>query len=155
MEMETLSRTLRSPVKFKLTAGESWKDNFAMILPHNQPVWMGKIWMCARWHLLGDCYNNCTRAVSHVTNNNIPDNKWAEFLTFLPKCCEEIAKKKSAWLLGSELSGVRPPKKPPDLLFLFGMNKKPLNPSTETANDNGSQVKLPPWMENIPTTPTF
>jgi hypothetical protein len=33
------------------------------------------------------------------------------------------------------------------------MDKKPPNPSTEEANDEGPQVKLPPRMDNIPTTP--
>jgi hypothetical protein len=70
-----LVKNTTQPVKFKLTTGESWKDNFATILPHNRPAWMDKIRMCTRWHLKGDCYNNCARAVSHVTNNNIPDNK--------------------------------------------------------------------------------
>ncbi len=88
-------------------------------------------------------------------NDIIPDNKRAEFLTFLSKCPKEIAEKKSAWLLGLELSGVQPPKKLPDLPFLFDMNKKPPNPSTEAANANGSQVELRPRMENIPTTPAI
>jgi hypothetical protein len=88
-----------------------------------------------------------------VTNNNIPDKKQAEFITFLSKCSKEIAKKKSSWLLGLELRGVRPPKKPPDLPFFFDMNKKPPNPSTEAANNYESQVKLPSRMDNIPTTP--
>jgi hypothetical protein len=35
------------------------------------------------------------------------------------------------------------------------MNKKPPNPSTEAANDDGSQVKLPSRMKNIPTTPNI
>jgi hypothetical protein len=30
-----LVKNTTQPVKFKLTAGESWKDNFATILPHN------------------------------------------------------------------------------------------------------------------------
>ncbi len=152
MEMETLSRTLHSPLHSNLLPGNP-KDNFATILPHDWPAWTDKILMCARRHLKGDCYNNCARAISHVTNDNIPDKKRAEFFTFLSKCREEIAKKKSSWLLGLELSGIWPPKKPPDLPFVFDLNKKPLNPSTEAANDNGSQVELPPRMDSIPTTP--
>jgi hypothetical protein len=70
-----LVKNTTQPVEFKLAAKESWKDNFVMILPHNQPALAGKIWMCARWHLKGNCYDNCTRAVSQVTNDNIPDNK--------------------------------------------------------------------------------
>jgi hypothetical protein len=30
-----LVKNTTQPFKFKLTAGESWKDNFATILPHN------------------------------------------------------------------------------------------------------------------------
>jgi hypothetical protein len=52
--------------------------------------------MCARWHLKGDCYNNCLRVISHVTNDKIPDNKRAEMVGFLTKCRDEIAKKKLA-----------------------------------------------------------
>jgi hypothetical protein len=33
------------------------------------------------------------------------------------------------------------------------MNKKPPNPSTKAANDDGSQVKIQPQMDNIPSTP--
>jgi hypothetical protein len=33
------------------------------------------------------------------------------------------------------------------------MNKKPPNTPTEAANNNGSQVELPPQMETIPTIP--
>jgi hypothetical protein len=70
-----LVKNTTQPVKFKLTAGELWKDNFATILPHDQPALMDKIWMCARWHLKRDCYDNCARAVSHMTNNNIHNEK--------------------------------------------------------------------------------
>ncbi len=100
------------PNKFKLTTGESWKHNFSMVLPHNWPAWTDKIQMCARWHLKGNWYNNCSRAISHIRNNKIPDNTQAALLTFLTKCRKEIAKKKD-WLLGSRPSSIRPPKKPP------------------------------------------
>jgi hypothetical protein len=35
------------------------------------------------------------------------------------------------------------------------MDKKPPNLSTEAANNDGPQVKLPPQMDNIPTTPNI
>jgi hypothetical protein len=94
-EMETSSRTQRSPLSSNLLLENRGKDNFTTILPHDRPAWTNKIWMCARWHLKGDCYDNCARAVSHMMNKNIPDKKRAEILTFLSKCREEIAKKKS------------------------------------------------------------
>jgi hypothetical protein len=80
-------------VEFKLTTGYSWKDNFATILPHNRPAWTGKTRMCARWHLKGDCYDICTRAVSHVTNNNIPNNKRAKFLTSSPSAARRYPRR--------------------------------------------------------------
>jgi hypothetical protein len=82
------------PGEFKLTARESWKDNFASALPHNWPAWTDKFQMCARWHLKGNCFDNCSRAISHVMNDKFPDNKRAAFLTFLTKCPKEIVKKK-------------------------------------------------------------
>jgi hypothetical protein len=52
--------------------------------------------MCARFHIKGDCFDNCTRKESHVTNDKIPDDKRAAMTEFLAKCRAEIAKKKSA-----------------------------------------------------------
>jgi hypothetical protein len=63
------------PDEFKLTASKNWKEHFANILPHNRPAWREKVRMCTRWHLKGDCYDNCLRVISHVTNDKIPDNK--------------------------------------------------------------------------------
>jgi hypothetical protein len=52
--------------------------------------------MCARFHIKGNCVDNCTRKESHVMNDKIPDNKRAAMKVFLAKCHAEIAKKKSA-----------------------------------------------------------
>jgi hypothetical protein len=48
--------------------------------------------MCARWHIKGDCFDNCAQAISHVPKQKIPADKKAEFLTFMSKC-REAAKK--------------------------------------------------------------
>jgi hypothetical protein len=40
-------------------------------LPHVWPAWTDKTRMCARWHLKGNCFNNCSRAISHVRNDKI------------------------------------------------------------------------------------
>jgi len=84
------------PAEFKLTAGENWKENFSGILTQDRPAWNDKIRMCARWHIKGDCFDNCTRKESHVTNDKVGDDKRASMKNFLAKCREEIAKKKSA-----------------------------------------------------------
>jgi hypothetical protein len=54
--------------------------------PQDRPSWKGKVKMCARWHIKGDCYDNCTRVTSHVTKDKIPADKKAGFLTFMKKC---------------------------------------------------------------------
>ncbi len=76
------------PDEFKLLPGETWKDNFASILPHDRPNWGPKEKMCAWWMIKGDCFDNCSRKVSHVPNENIPNEKRVDFLTFMKKCRE-------------------------------------------------------------------
>ena len=78
---------------FKLLPGETWKENFVSILPHDRPNWEAKEKMCARFHIKCDCFDNCPRKSSHATNENIPSDKRADFLTFMKKCREETAKK--------------------------------------------------------------
>ncbi len=84
------------PAEFKLTAGENWKEHFLGILTQDRPAWNKKVRMCARFHIKGNCFDNCTRKESHVTNDKIPDDKRAAMKEFLAKCRAEIAKKKSA-----------------------------------------------------------
>jgi len=80
--------------EFKLLQGETWKDNFASILPHDRPNWGPKEKICARFHIKGDCFDNCSRKSSHVTNENFPSDKQAAFSAFMAKRRDE--KKKSA-----------------------------------------------------------
>ncbi len=71
------------PDEFKIVEGETWKDTFANLLPHNRPAWNEKVTMCTCWHIKGNCYNNCAQAVSHVSKDNIPNIKRELFLTFM------------------------------------------------------------------------
>jgi hypothetical protein len=77
---------------FATKAGESWQETFSKHFPHDRPSWDGKVKMCARWHIKGDCFDNCARAISHVSKQKIPPDKKADFLTFMSKC-REAAKK--------------------------------------------------------------
>jgi hypothetical protein len=47
--------------------GETWKDTFSKQFLQDRPTWDGKVKMCARWHIKGDCYDNCARVISHIT----------------------------------------------------------------------------------------
>jgi hypothetical protein len=63
--------------------------------PHDRPAWSEKVKMCARWHIKGDCYDNCAQAVSHVFKDNILNDKRELFLTFMKGCRNECKKNKS------------------------------------------------------------
>ncbi len=66
--------------------GETWKDIFSKHFLQDRPTWDGKVKMCARWHIKGDCYDNSARVISHVTKDKIPADKKAGLLTFMKKC---------------------------------------------------------------------
>ncbi len=78
---------------FATKAGESWQETFSKQFAHGRPSWDGKVKMCARWHIKGDCFDNCVRAISHVSKEKILADKKADFLTFMSKCRK--AEKKS------------------------------------------------------------
>jgi hypothetical protein len=65
--------------------GKTWKDTFNKQFLQDRPTWDGKVKMCARWHIKGDCYDNCARVISHITKDKIPADKKAGFLTFMKK----------------------------------------------------------------------
>ena len=60
----TVKNTLQ-PDEFKLLPGKTWKENFVSILPHNRPNWGAKEKMCAQFHIMGDCFDNCSMKSSH------------------------------------------------------------------------------------------
>ncbi len=118
---DMLKNTLQ-PDKFKLIARKSLKDNFAAILPHDWSAWTDRIKICARWHIKGKCYSNCSRVISHITKDIIPNDKRTAFLTYLTKHTKEKSKKLN-WLFGLEPSGVQPPKRPQISLFFSRLTR--------------------------------
>jgi hypothetical protein len=83
------------PDKFKIAEGKTWKNTFANLLPYDRPAWNEKVKMCTHWHIKGDCYNNCTQAVGHMSKDNIPNNNKELFLTFMKGCRNECKKNKN------------------------------------------------------------
>ena len=59
----------------KLRPGKSWKDFCGAHVAHC-PKWNDKVAMCARYHIKGDCFQDCKNAASHVPKEHIPaDNE--------------------------------------------------------------------------------
>jgi hypothetical protein len=87
-----LDKNHGQPDKFKMAEGETWMHTFANLLPQDRPVWNEKVKMCTRWNIKGYYYDNCTQAVSHVSKENIPNNKRELFLTFMKGCRNQSEK---------------------------------------------------------------
>ncbi len=104
------------PDEFKMPEGETWIHTFANLLPQDRPAWNEKVKMCARWHIKGNCYDNCAQAVSQMSKDNIPNDKRELFLSFM-KGFRNKCKKNKNWLLRLGPSGIRLPRKPPNLPF--------------------------------------
>lgn len=73
---------------FAMKSGESWQETFSKQLAKERPSWDGKVNMCARWHIKGDCFDDCSRKESHVGKDKIPADKKTSFLTYMTKCRE-------------------------------------------------------------------
>ncbi len=108
--------------------------------------------MCVRWHIKGNCNNNCSCAISHVSKENILMEKRANFLTFMKKCRE--AAKMNDWLLGLEPSSIRPLKTPPDknILLPFEFEFCPTPLDTQQQHNQHQQplgdIDLPTWQQH-------
>ena len=73
---------------FKLRQGENWSKTFKNAHVSDRPGWNGTTTqkMCVRWHILGDCYEDCSRKESHVPQCAIPAEKVDEMKSFMAKC---------------------------------------------------------------------
>ena len=71
--------------EFKLLVGEKWND-FRAKCTKSLPDWDNQVKMCARWHIKGDCFSTCQRAISHVPCSKIPPKQKKDFLIFMGEC---------------------------------------------------------------------
>ncbi len=76
---------------FKLRESEVWKKTFKTAHANDRPSWDGEKSkkMCIRYHILGNCFEDCDRRESHVPKANIPADKVAEMCAFIAKCRNE------------------------------------------------------------------
>jgi hypothetical protein len=74
--------------EFKMANGESWDKIFRSQCPKECPNFSKDYKMCARWHIKGDCFDTCPRALSHVPGSRITPKQKEAFLGFMKKCRE-------------------------------------------------------------------
>ena len=75
--------------ELKMKDNEDWKKDFVGKHAKLKPFWegnSGKTKMCVRWHVKGDCFNDCEHSASHVKADKIPSNKLAVMKKYLTKC---------------------------------------------------------------------
>jgi hypothetical protein len=73
--------------------GKLWAETLSKKFPKDWLSWDGKINMCARRHIKGDCFDDCSRKEIHFGKDKIPVNKKASFITYMAKC-RKAAKEK-------------------------------------------------------------
>jgi len=74
--------------EFLMKEGGIWKRDFAGKCSRDRPTW-GDEWMCARWHIHGECFVDCNNKSSHVAACAVPQAKRDEFKTYLTKVRRE------------------------------------------------------------------
>ena len=74
--------------EFKPASGESWDKNFRSQCPKERPDFDKDSKMCARWHIKGDCFDSCPRALSHVPGSKVTNKQKGDFIAFMNKCRE-------------------------------------------------------------------
>ena len=73
----------------KMKEGEDWKKDFMGKHTKLKHFWdspSGKIKMCVRWHVKGDCFKDCEHSASHVRAENIPNDKLLAMKKYIAKC---------------------------------------------------------------------
>jgi hypothetical protein len=69
--------------------GKNWKQHFARKCSKDCPKWDDTTFMCARWHIRGECFVDCNNKASHVGACAVPPAKRKEFKAYLTKICRE------------------------------------------------------------------
>jgi hypothetical protein len=96
VEGERITKNPAPISKFLLKDGRYWKEHFAGKCSKDRPKWDNTIFMCARWHIHGECFVDCHNKASHVGASAVPQAKKDEFLAYITKVCRENTPSSSA-----------------------------------------------------------
>ena len=90
-EKLTIIKNSNQHEAFKMRDNESWKKTFKSAHVSSRPTWDGEKSkkMCIRWHILGECFEQCDRKKSHVPGPDVPPGKVSEMCSFIAKCRDE------------------------------------------------------------------
>ena len=82
--------------EFLIKESKDWRQDFAVKCSTDRPKWDDTFFMCARWHIHGECFVDCNNKASHVGACAIPQAKHTEFKKYLNKVCRENSHSSSA-----------------------------------------------------------
>jgi hypothetical protein len=85
-------RIVKNPApisEFLMKDGENWKEHFAGKCSKDCPKWDDTTFMCARWHIRGECFVGCNNKASRVRAPAVPQTKKDDFLAYITKVCQE------------------------------------------------------------------
>jgi hypothetical protein len=72
VEGERITKNPAPISEFLLKDGKNWKEHFAGKCSKDRPKWDDTIFMCARWHIRGECFVDCNNKASHVGASAVP-----------------------------------------------------------------------------------
>ncbi len=75
--------------EFLLKDCENWKEHFAGKCSKDCPKWDDTTIMCTRWHIRGECFDDCNNKASHVGASAVPQAKKVKFLAYITKVRRE------------------------------------------------------------------
>ena len=73
----------------KMKENKDWKKDFVGKHTKLKPLWdspSGRVKMCIRWHVKGDCFKDCEHSASHIKAEEIPNAKVAAMKKHIAKC---------------------------------------------------------------------
>jgi hypothetical protein len=87
---ERITKNVAPISEFLMKDGKNWKQqHFAGKCSKDCPKWDDTTFMCARWHIHGECFVDCNNKASHVEACAIPPAKCKEFKAYIAKVCRE------------------------------------------------------------------
>ncbi len=85
-------RIMKNPApisEFLMKDGKNWKEHFAGKCSKVCPKWDNTTFMCARWHIHGECFVDCNNKASHVRASAAPQAKKDNFQAYITKVCRK------------------------------------------------------------------
>jgi hypothetical protein len=93
---ERITKNVAPISKFLMKDSKNWKQHFARKCSKDCPKWDDTTFMCARWHIRGECFVDCNNKASHVGACAVPPAKRKEFKAYIAKVCQENTPSPSA-----------------------------------------------------------